>query len=372
MRDSLSSLISVHHSDEDAQRRGQNIILLAAGLSLITVLLAGYVAITGARSLSEQRVILPFIASLVVHTAIIILARNGRVDLAGGMMVVMAIAGITGAALLNADQLLIPIFFLVPLLIAMAVLRPIGIVATLFGVLAGMGGIAGALPPPENVLVRDALFVIIGLLAFFATLTGVLIGVGHERLRRRLRCALDRADQTAQALQTMNEELDLRVQLQTKALQQMVQELEERSVQQERLLQEIAGQRDLIRELSLPILPVGRDVLVAPLIGALDGERLHQLQRHAFQRVGRAHARMLILDVTGVPLIDTHVAQGLTGLIQGLRLLGADVAIVGVRPEVAQTIVGLGIQLRDVSVFSDLGSALQYATSRFAERKTTA
>lgn len=369
MRDSLSSLISVHHSDEDAQRRGQNIILLAAGLNVLTVLLAGYVAVTGALS---ERIIGPVIASLIVQTIVIVLARNGRVDLAGGIIVVMAIAGTVGSAILNADQLFTPILLPIPLLIAMAVLRPIGIVATLFGVLAGMGVIAGALPLPENVLVRDALFVIIGLIAFFATLTGVLIGVGHERLRHRLRHALDRADQTAQALQTMNEELDLRVQLQTETLQQIVQELEERSVQQERLLQEIAGQRDLIRELSLPILPVGRDVLVAPLIGALDGERLHQLQHYAFQRVERTHARMLILDVTGVPLIDTHVAQGLTGLIQGLRLLGADVAIVGVRPEVAQTIVGLGIQLRDVSVFSDLGSALQYATSRFAERKTTA
>lgn len=126
----------------------------------------------------------------------------------------------------------------------------------------------------------------------------------------------------------------------------------------------------MIRELSLPILPVGRDVLVAPLIGALDGDRLHQLQHQTFRRVERTHARMLILDVTGVPLIDTHVAQGLTRLIRGLRLLGADVAIVGVRPEVAQTIIGLGIRLRDVSIFSDLGSALQYATFRFAERKT--
>ncbi|GIV99361.1 MAG: hypothetical protein KatS3mg058_0765 [Roseiflexus sp.] len=147
-----------------------------------------------------------------------------------------------------------------------------------------------------------------------------------------------------------------------------MQELEERSAQQEQLLNEITAQREVIRELSLPILPVGRNVLVAPLVGALDSERLHQLQTQAFQRVERARARLLILDVTGVPVIDTHVAQGLAGLIQGLRLLGAEVFIVGVRPEVAQTIVGLGIRLRDVSVFSDLGSALESATLRLVER----
>lgn len=369
MRLPLSSLISVRHPDEDAQRRGQSIILLAAGLNVLTVLLAGYIAITGAFS---ERIIGPVIASLVVQTVVIILARNGRVDLAGSIIVVMAIVGTIGSAILNADQLVIPILFPVPLLIAIAVLRPIGIVAALFGILAGLGVVAGALPPPENVLLRNSLFVVIGLLSLFTTLTGVLIGVGHGRLRRRLRHALDHADQTAQALQTLNEELDLRVQVQTETLQQMVQELEERSLQQERLLQEIAAQRDVIRELSLPILPVGRDMLVVPLIGALDGERMRQLQTQAFQRVERTHARMLILDVTGVPLIDTHVAQGLIGLIQGLRLLGANVVVVGVRPEVAQTIVGLGIQLRDISVFSDLGSALQHATLRFVERKTAA
>lgn len=369
MRLLFSSLTSVRHPDEDVQRRGQNIILLAAGLNVLTVLLAGYVALTGALS---ERIIGPVITSLVVQTIVILLARNGRVALAGSFIVVMALVGTVGSALLNADQLVTPMLLPIPLLIATAVLRPIGVVAALFGILAGMGVIAGALPPPENVLLRNALFVVIGLLSLFTTLTGVLIGVGHERLRRRLRTALDRADQTAQALQTMNEELDLRVQLQTETLQQIVLELEERSTQQERLLQEIAAQRDIIQELSLPILPVGRDVLVAPLIGALDGARMHQLQNQALRSVERTHAHMLILDVTGVPLIDTHVAQGLSGLIQGLRLLGADVAVVGVRPEVAQTIVGLGIQLRGVSIFSDLGSALEYATLRFAERKTTA
>lgn len=369
MRIPFSSLITVRHPDEDAQRRGQSIILLATGLNVLTIMLAAYAIVTG--SLSSQ-IIIPVIVSLVVQTVIIIAARNGYVNPAGSIMVGMAIVGTAGSAILNADQFIIPVFLTTPLLIASAVLPPIGIVVTLFGVLTGMGIIASVLPPPENVPMRNTLFVVIGLLSLFATLTGVLIGVGNERLRRRLRDAVRRADQTAQALQTMNEELDLRVQLQTETLQQIVQELENRSIQQERLLQEIAAQRDIIRELSLPILPVGRDVLVAPLIGALDGERMRQLQNQALRSIERTHARMLILDVTGVPLIDTHVAQGLSGLIQGLRLLGAEVAIVGVRPEVAQTIVGLGIQLRGVSVFSDLGSALRDATLRFVERKTAA
>ncbi|MGB9752915.1 MAG: anti-anti-sigma factor [Roseiflexus castenholzii] len=365
MRALLSRLIDVRHPDEDTQRRGRNVILLASGLSLLTILLATYSAFTGVLSL---RVIIPIAVSLAVQTGVIILARSGRVNLAGSMMVGMAIAGTTGSALLNEDQFVIPVLFPVPLLVATATLHPAGIMVSLIGVLAGMGVVVGTLPPPESVLLRNALFVVTGLICIFTALIGALISVGHERLRRRLHAEAQRADQSAQALQRLNDELDLRVQLQTETLQQMVQELEERSAQQEQLLNEITAQREVIRKLSLPILPVGRDVLVAPLIGALDSERLHQLQTQAFQRVERARARLLILDVTGVPVIDAHVAQGLAGLIQGLRLLGAEVFIVGVRPEVAQTVVGLGIRLRDVSVFSDLGSALESATLRLVER----
>ncbi|MGQ9828715.1 MAG: STAS domain-containing protein, partial [Roseiflexus sp.] len=127
-------------------------------------------------------------------------------------------------------------------------------------------------------------------------------------------------------------------------------------------------QREVIRELSLPLLPVGREVLVAPLIGALDQERMQQLQSHVLKRVERMHARLLILDVTGVPLIDSQVAQGLINLSQGLRLLGAKVILVGVRPEVAQTIVALGVHLRSVEVFGDLGSALRRVMIRATAR----
>jgi len=361
----LLQIINVRHSDEDAQRRGKNIILLASGLNVLTMLLAAYVAFAGALS---ERIILPVIASLAVQTAVIVLARNGRVDLAGSVMVGMAIVGMIGSAILNEDQFVIPVLFPMPVLIAAAVLRPIGIMAALVGVLAGMGVIVGTLPPPESALLRDTLFVATGLMCVFAALTGVLISIGHIRLQRRLYAEAQRADQSSRALQTLSDELDLRVQVQTETLQQILQELEERSAQQEQLLNEITTQREVIRELSLPILPIGREVLVAPLIGALDGERLYQLQTQAFQRIERTRARILILDVTGVPVIDTHVAQDLARLIQGLRLLGANVFIVGVRPEVAQTIVGLGIHLRDVSVFSDLGSALKRATLRLVER----
>ena len=67
---------------------------------------------------------------------------------------------------------------------------------------------------------------------------------------------------------------------------------------------------------------------------------------------------MLVLDITGVPIVDSHAAQGLLMTVRSARLLGAEVTLVGIRPEVAQTIVGLGIELGDLRTFSDWQSAL--------------
>ncbi len=251
---------------------------------------------------------------------------------------------------------------------AAAALQPVWIIVALIGVLTGMGLIYTMLLPvtlPESIAaLRSAIFVVSGLIILFAALIGVLISVGHTHLQRRLHDEVKRANLANAELKVLNEELDRRVQMQTEALRKTLQELEQQTLHQDQLLKEIAGQREVIRELSLPILPVGREVLVAPLIGALDQERMQQLQSQVLKRVERIHARLLILDVTGVPIIDTHVAQGLMNLVRGLRLLGANVALVGVRPEVAQTIVALGVHLRDIEVFSDLGSALQRAMIR--------
>ncbi|MCS6842543.1 MAG: STAS domain-containing protein, partial [Roseiflexus sp.] len=120
----------------------------------------------------------------------------------------------------------------------------------------------------------------------------------------------------------------------------------------------IQRQQETIRELSVPVLPVSRDTLVMPLVGALDSARLIQVQEQALERLAATRARRLLLDITGVPIVDSHVAQGLIRVVQAARLLGAEVTLIGIRPEVAQSIVGLGINLNSIRTSSDLQSAL--------------
>jgi rsbT co-antagonist protein RsbR len=122
----------------------------------------------------------------------------------------------------------------------------------------------------------------------------------------------------------------------------------------------IEQQRTVIREMSVPILPLTTTTLVLPLIGALDTERLRMLQEQALRAIERSAARNLILDITGVPVVDSQVAQGLMQVVQAARLLGTEVVLVGIRPEVAQTVVGLGLQMTNIATQSTLQSGIAH------------
>ena len=160
------------------------------------------------------------------------------------------------------------------------------------------------------------------------------------------------------ALRVANESLEVQVAGRTAALQAALADVEVRATAQAQLLQELAQQRAVIRELSVPVLPIGQATLVMPLIGVLDSERLRQIQEAALRAIEQRQARRLLLDITGVPIVDSHVAQGLLAVVLAARLLGAQTVLVGIRPEVAQAIVGLGVDLSAITTLSDLQKAL--------------
>jgi rsbT co-antagonist protein RsbR len=122
-------------------------------------------------------------------------------------------------------------------------------------------------------------------------------------------------------------------------------------------------------EMSVPILPLLDDVLVMPLVGALDSGRMAQAQERALQAIETEQSRFLLIDITGVPVVDTQVARGLVEIVQTTRLLGAEALLVGIRPEVAQAIVGLGIDLQEIPTRSSLQSGISYTTSRITRHQ---
>jgi rsbT co-antagonist protein RsbR len=134
----------------------------------------------------------------------------------------------------------------------------------------------------------------------------------------------------------------------------------------------IEAQRAVISEMSVPILPLTNSTLVMPLVGALDSARLHQAQERAMKAIEALGARHLILDVTGVPIIDTLVAKGILQILQMARLLGCQLVLVGIRPEVAQALVGLGIELQGVATASTLQGGVVYTLRQGAAPRDAA
>jgi rsbT co-antagonist protein RsbR len=183
-----------------------------------------------------------------------------------------------------------------------------------------------------------------------------------QQFHTRINTALSSSEQARAELEATQAQLEAQVAARTAALQHALADLEDRSRSQSRLLVELQAQRDAIRELSVPVLPVSNDELVIPLVGALDSTRLTQLQAQALQMIEQRRARRFILDVTGVPIIDTQVAQGLISVTQAARLLGTEAILVGIRPEVAQALVGLGVELHGIRSYADLASALGRGT----------
>jgi rsbT co-antagonist protein RsbR len=141
--------------------------------------------------------------------------------------------------------------------------------------------------------------------------------------------------------------------------QQRIQEAVRQAIaQREEQAQQLQA---MIHELSTPIVPVYEGILVVPLIGAIDSRRSAEITTRLLESISEHHAATVILDITGVPMVDTAVAQHLISTTQAAGLLGVMVLLVGVNPEIAQTIVQLGVTLRGMVPLSNLEQGIAYA-----------
>ncbi len=138
---------------------------------------------------------------------------------------------------------------------------------------------------------------------------------------------------------------------------QQIQALEAAAVAQQRLL-------ETVRELSTPAIPIYDGILALPLVGNIDTGRAGQIMETVLTSIAREHASVVILDVTGVPVIDTGVANHLVQVTQAAQLLGARAMLVGIKPEVAQTLVQLGVDLSSIITRSNLQSGVAFALNQ--------
>ncbi|GAB4213459.1 MAG: hypothetical protein OHK0022_50650 [Roseiflexaceae bacterium] len=174
----------------------------------------------------------------------------------------------------------------------------------------------------------------------------VRFGSEFGELARAFNAMISDLARARQQLEQNNAELERLVSERTASLNARTEQLQHSLDVQQQL-------NDTIAALSVPVLPVHRDSIVVPLVGTLDGQRAERLLSSVLEAVQQRHSRWVVLDVTGMAVVDSATAQIILQTAAAVRLLGADVMLVGIRPEVAQTLVSLG---------ADLGSLRSAAT----------
>jgi rsbT co-antagonist protein RsbR len=128
--------------------------------------------------------------------------------------------------------------------------------------------------------------------------------------------------------------------------------------ERERVIRE---QQDAIRELSTPVLQVRERLLILPIIGILDGQRARQLTEQLLKGIRKHRAKVVVIDITGVPDVDEEVANSLVQTVDASRLMGASVIITGLSSEIAETLVTVGVDLTKMDTVGDLQEGIEEA-----------
>lgn len=356
MRGFWGWLLRVSHSNSEAQRRGQNVIILALGLIGMGLLSVPLVLIQP----DPLPQLLPSLAGNLLSLGLIALARRGQVQAAALGLVGLLVVSLFSIPLVSRQVGLVPSFMVLGVLVASVTAGPRAVALTTLAALVALAA-QGALlaEAPQRLAPAPEVLAVGVVVAVMGGLVGALGARSTSHALGEARRAREAAELAARALDRANRELEQRVIERTAALEQALAAAEEHAAAQARLLAENQTQRATIRALSTPVLPVSDSTLVLPLVGSLDDERILAVQEQALLALERSHARRLLLDVTGIQVVDSAVARGLLRIVQGARLLGAEAVLIGVAPEVAQAMVGLDIDTSLMRTERDLREALR-------------
>lgn len=321
----LKWLVTIDHPDTNTARRGRllAIILIAIIVMLLLLVPVGLVSPNPISSLTAS------LSSLILEIFTLWLVRSGRVTTAGWFFVFTSVVStISTIAVGQTIAPLIPLFFLILTVVtAGVILPPQHIWAVLAACLAtcaiGLAVIPGGARNPEMLMTAICAAIILAA-------TAVISYLGANAIQKALDASEASARDASQARQ-MAEGQARDLATQTEELRRAEQRLQ-----------------DLVATLETPTVALAEGILLASLVGALDARRTSKLTQRLLQDVASQHVHLLVLDVAGVALIDTAVAQALSGIVQAVRLLGCEVVITGIAPNVALTLTHLGIDFSGI------------------------
>jgi anti-anti-sigma factor len=274
----------------------------------------------------------------------------------GGLQVGLAIIQVLSGVLHNGGTVLsmtIPIV-LIGLLLGRRVLLLFALFSiTIVTIVAYLEAVPGTLVGRSEHQAGSPLLLSI---TFFICIGLIVLAI--DRFSSAMSQMLHESANRQHELELLQASLEHTVAERTASLAMALHNVQQRETFLAQTLTDLQASQTLVRELSAPVIPVLAGVLVVPLVGSIDETRATGLAQHVLAQVEQQHAHTAIIDVTGVPLIDTHVAQTLLRTAAAIRLLGAQTFLVGVRPEVAQTIVSLGANLSAIPTFASLQEAV--------------
>lgn len=346
----------INTSDADVQRRGRTSIIIGMGMMLLSIGIIPLAWIQGAplAAIGIQG------AAGIFFLGAAALAHYGQVSLASTL--IFAASAVLNLTLIAIDPSTpsLPFFLALVILIGTVLLPPTYIWMALITCLLG-NALAISLFAPEQrtgEIWSEALTNSSVLMVAVATV-GYLSASGIKSALIQVEAARKQAEEAGKALAANNSVLEQRVEERTAALRQIADEYRATA---EELKASLTAQHELNRivaELAVPVIPVRAGTLVVPLVGNIDSDRAQHLLTTVLSKIEQTHAHTVVLDATGVALIDTQVAAVLMRVVQATRLMGTETALAGIRPEVAQTLVGLGVDLHDLHTAATLQEAIE-------------
>jgi rsbT co-antagonist protein RsbR len=328
--------------DAERQRRLRILQIInalgAVGAVMVIVVLA---LLVDESSPIRTRLLLGMVALLALIGVSWMLARTGKLEagthvLFGGVVVTMTLVGV----LTDGSRSQAPYVLFAPIVGAPLLLSPRWSFG--YALLAYVASVLVYVLGPDPFSSADLVFRMVSF-AIYYSVVAVLAFQAAQGYARLIQALLGRTRDLEQAQSGLED----RVSERTSALQEALEQLQHSSA--------------TIRAMSVPVLPVAAGVLALPLIGTIDHARALSIRDELLTAVHRQRAHTVLIDVTGVHEMDQRVTSAMLEMIQGVRLLGTQSILVGIRADTAQTMAELGLDLNRIVIRRDLQSGLEYA-----------
>lgn len=345
LRTIIASFGDIQSAASETRRRRSNLVVLGVALAALSLIFSVFTLVRG-DSIGNVALL---VGATLIFLASAALGRAGKVNRGAWLLILAAIVGTLNFLTATQSSLSVTSFLVLAVLVAGMLLPPAQIWLVLVMCIVGIPlrlALAGALEGGAVFAQLTSPSLLLGMVALIS-----FVGArGIQTALLALEAARAETEGANQTLSATNMALEER----TTSLRQTAEQHQAAVAELQTSLRAQQELNRIIADLSVPVIPISADTLIVPLIGNIDSARAQQLLAAILARIEGAGARTVVLDVTGVAIVDSYVAGSLLRVAQAARLMGARTVLAGIRPEMAQALVSLGVDLGDLECVATL------------------